>query len=380
MKDKVNFLKTVKPFDLLPEEALVTVAELLEETTYKQEAVIYLQEFSKLRGIDILIEGSYDAFFYDSEKNKRLGEQLLPGSLYGGISILLNKRRSIRTVIAKKGTRIYFLHRKDFKALCMAHKEFFYHFTDAFGNRMIDDEFAHFVKTSTSSEDNFIASDLFFSRKIETVTPREIVSCPSTTPILKVAQLMGENKISCLFISDVKDEYTGYVTDLTLRDNVVAKGVDLNLPIKDYKDNPIVTISSDAYVYEAILMMFSTKTRYLLVKNNDEYTGTISRNKLLTDQAQSPFVFIQSVKLAVSVKELKRKWEKVPQIACQLLDRGVRSEIVNQVITSISDTILLKVIEATIDEMGPPPAKFTFIVLGSEGRKEQTLKTDQDNA
>nr|MDQ3395814.1 DUF294 nucleotidyltransferase-like domain-containing protein [Bacteroidota bacterium] len=50
------------------------------------------------------------------------------------------------------------------------------------------------------------------------------------------------------------------------------------------------------------------------------------------------------------------------------------------VITSISDTILLKVIEATIDEMGPPPAKFTFIVLGSEGRKEQTLKTDQDNA
>lgn len=380
MKDKVDFLRKIKPFNLLPEEALQTVAEVLEEVKYKQESVIYLQEFSKLRGIDILVDGAYEAFFYDSEKNKRLCEQLVKGAVYGGVSVLLNKRRSIRTVIARKGTIVYFLHRKDFKALCLAHKEFFHHFTDDFGNRMIDDEFAHFVRTNTSSEDNFIGSDLFFSRKIETITPREIISCPSDTPIYKTAQIMAEGKISCLFVSDVKGQYLGYVTDITLRDNILAKGANLNLPIRHFVDNPIVEISSEAFVYEAILMMFRTKTRYLLVKENNQYKGIISRNKLLTDQAQSPFVFIQSVKLAVSVKELKRKWEKVPQIACQLLDRGVRSEIVNQVITSISDTILLKIIEGTIDELGPPPAKFSFIVLGSEGRKEQTLKTDQDNA
>jgi CBS domain-containing protein len=64
----------------------------------------------------------------------------------------------------------------------------------------------------------------------------------------------------------------------------------------------------------------------------------------------------------------------------QLLSRGVNAEIVNQVITTVADTIALKVIEGVIDEMGRPPAKFVFMVLGSEGRKEQTLKTDQDNA
>src|SRR5690606_10062063 len=86
------------------------------------------------------------------------------------------------------------------------------------------------------------------------------------------------------------------------------------------------------------------------------------------------------VKLATSLEELKQKWQKVPEIVFQLLTRGVRSEIVNQVVTSVSDAILLKVIEGAIEESGPPPAKFAFMVLGREGRKEQTLRTDQDNA
>jgi CBS domain-containing protein len=64
----------------------------------------------------------------------------------------------------------------------------------------------------------------------------------------------------------------------------------------------------------------------------------------------------------------------------QLLDRGVKSEIVNQVIATVADTIAQKVIEGVIEEMGTPPARFVFMVLGSEGRREQTLNTDQDNA
>jgi CBS domain-containing protein len=133
-------------------------------------------------------------------------------------------------------------------------------------------------------------------------------------------------------------------------------------------------------VYEALLLMFRNKTRYLLVARGGEYLGFISRNKLLAEQAQSPFLFIQGVKQAVSGRELKLRWQKVPDIVFQLLDRGVKPEIVNQVITTVADTIALKVIETVIQEMGPPPAKFVFVVLGSEGRQEQTLLTDQDNA
>jgi len=192
--------------------------------------------------------------------------------------------------------------------------------------------------------------------------------------------MMAQNKISCIFVRNDAGDIVGYVTDITLRDNVVAQLMDAHQPVKNVMDNPIISINTEAYVYEAILMMFRTKTRYLLLKKDGVYVGFISRTKLLSEQAQSPLVFIQSVKLALSVDELKRKWETVPQMATQLLGRGVHAEIVNQVITTVADTIAIKVIESVIEEVGKPPAKFVFMVLGSEGRKEQTFKTDQDNA
>jgi CBS domain-containing protein len=380
MNDRLEFLKTVTPFNVLPEEVLLGIAELLQEVRYPKESVIYLQEVSKIRGLEIIVEGEFEAFFYDSSQNKRLAKHYNSGFCFGGSSILFNKKRSIHTVIAKKGTVVYFLHRSDFKALCQAFENFLHYFTDDFGKRMLNDEYAHFVKPSPAFKESFIVSDQLYTRRIETIEPRDIAFCTTVTPIHEAAKMMAAHKVSCLFVKNEQEKIIGYITDITLRDNVVARQINVSNPVGEVMDTNIVSIPAKAYVYEAILLMFRTKTRYLLIEKDGEYIGFISRNKLLSDQAQSPFMFIQSVKLALSVKELKKKWEKVPEMVYQLLDRGVKAEIVNQVITTVSDTIALKVIEGVIDELGPPPAKFVFMVLGSEGRKEQTLNTDQDNA
>jgi CBS domain-containing protein len=380
MTNRVEFLKTVEPFNLLPEHILEEVAGQLQEIKYSKETVIYQQEITKLRGIDIIIEGEYESFFYDSSQNKRLLEHYTTGHCFGGISVLVNRKQSLRTVIAKKGTKIYFLHRRDFRSLCKTYDDFFQHFTSEFGRMMLNDEFAHFFKRPATFEESYIASEQLYSRKMESIEYRDIVACRDDTPIYQAAQLMAQHKISCIFVRNQTGDIVGYVTDITLRDNVVAQLMDAHKPVQDVMDNPIISINTEAYVYEAILMMFRTKTRYLLIKKEDAYVGFISRTKLLSEQAQSPLVFIQSVKLSLSVGELKRKWEEVPQMATQLLGRGVHAEIVNQVITTVADTIAIKVIESVIAEMGTPPAKFVFMVLGSEGRKEQTFKTDQDNA
>ncbi len=380
MNQRLEFLKTVKPFNVLPEDVLVGVVDLLEVVKYNKDTLVYQQEVTKMKGVDLIVKGEYESFFYDSSHNKRSLERHHEGYCFGGISVLLNRKRSLKTVLVKKGTVVYFLPRKDFRALCKAYDEFFKYFTGEFGKRMLDDDFAHFFKRPNSFEDSFIASDQFYSRKIESIEYREIVSCPDSTPIYEAAAVMAHNKTSCLFVKDSHGEIVGYVTDITLRDKVIAQQTDPANGIGSVMDNPIVSINQQAYVYEAVLMMFQTKTRYLLIKANDTYIGSISRNKLLSELAQSPLVFIQSVKQSLSVHELKRKWDTVPQIVTQLIGRGVHAEIVNQLITTIADTIAIKVIENTIAEIGPPPAKFVFMVLGSEGRKEQTLKTDQDNA
>ncbi len=376
----LEFLKKAEPFNLLPAEALESTAQQVQKIVYSKETVIYQQEISKMKGVDIIAAGSYKSFIYDKMHNMRLVENHREGFCFGGQSILLNRNRSLRTVIAKEGTVVYFLPRKNFKALCQTFEAFFQFFTIDFGRRMMNEEFAGFFKNPASFAESHGASDQIYSKKIIDIEQRKLVSCNQNTPIYLAAAKMAQAKVSCLFVTGEQEKISGYVTDITIRDNVVARQVNAAGPISSVMDNPIVSINVQAYVYEALLMMFRTKTRYLLTEENGEYIGFLSRNKLLSEQAQSPLVFIQSVKSASSVTELKQKWQRVPIFVIQLLDRGVNAEIVNQVITTIADMITLKVIESVIMELGQPPAKFVFMALGSEGRKEQSLKTDQDNA
>jgi CBS domain-containing protein len=374
-------LRTVEPFNLLPPEVQEEVASLLVEVIHPRETIIYRQGESKLRGVDLIVSGAYDTFFFDAQQQQRLPEVYGPGECYGGVSVLLNKKRSLRTVRARAGTRVYFLHRHDFRGLCLGYDAFFHYFTSRYGRLMLDPEYADLVQPGPQAPQNFIAADELYSRRMEAVELRPVLACPGHTPTHEVARLMARARTSCYFVlGDDEHSIVGYVTDITLRDKVVAGLGDARLPISTYLDAPTREVSADSFVYEALLLMFRNKTRYLLVARGGEYLGFISRNKLLAEQAQSPFLFIQGVKQAVSGRELKLRWQKVPDIVFQLLDRGVKPEIVNQVITTVADTIALKVIETVIQEMGPPPAKFVFVVLGSEGRQEQTLLTDQDNA
>ncbi|GHB38266.1 hypothetical protein GCM10008106_19440 [Mongoliitalea lutea] len=191
---------------------------------------------------------------------------------------------------------------------------------------------------------------------------------------------MRTEKISILFVSDTSQNLIGYLTDITLRDKVLAQGVPYDQPVSLIMEENIISINQDDFLYEALLLMFQTKTRYLLVKKKEAYIGWISRTKILMEQSNSPFIFIQSVRQALDTFELAKKWRQVPDLVNRLIQQGLKASIINQIITSIADTITLRVIENVMHVLGPAPAAFVFFVLGSEGREEQTLKTDQDNA
>ena len=108
-----------------------------------------------------------------------------------------------------------------------------------------------------------------YSRRIESIEYREIKFVTTDVSIYESAKYMADKKISCLFIKDQKGKIVGFVTDITLRNNVIAKQVDTNSAVGDIMDNPIVSIDAKSYIYEALLMMFRTKTSYMLIQKED---------------------------------------------------------------------------------------------------------------
>ncbi|HRI48413.1 MAG TPA: DUF294 nucleotidyltransferase-like domain-containing protein, partial [Ignavibacteriaceae bacterium] len=90
--------------------------------------------------------------------------------------------------------------------------------------------------------------------------------------------------------------------------------------------------------------------------------------------------FSQRIHESTSVKELKAINEEVTFLIRQLIQRQTNVKDITKLITNFSDSIYHRTVELAIKQLGVPPVDFSFIVLGSAGRLEQTLATDQDTA
>jgi len=101
-------------------------------------------------------------------------------------------------------------------------------------------------------------------------------------------------------------------------------------------------------------------------------------NHLLTELNYT--ALIREISQAKTLETIMGKHSQLPGLIHSMLTSGTKTKTVTWLITTFSDAILEKIIEFALKEQGPPPVSFAFITLGSEGRQEQTLKTDQDNA
>lgn len=210
---------------------------------------------------------------------------------------------------------------------------------------------------------------------------KEIVSCHMNMHIHKAADLMTRKKYSAILVTSEINKYIGIITDRDLRKRVVANNYELTKPVFEVMTSPVHTINCNSLVFEALLLMHTKSTRHLAVRDNSgKIFAMISSEELLQVQRSSTSFLINEIATVKSFEELISSHDKLPRIVKTLTESGAKSRNITKIISSVADSILKRIIELTIDEIGKPPVPFSFITFGSEGREEQTLITDQDNA
>ncbi|MBW2011542.1 MAG: CBS domain-containing protein, partial [Deltaproteobacteria bacterium] len=144
---------------------------------------------------------------------------------------------------------------------------------------------------------------------------------------------------------------------------------------------PLITISSDAMMFEAIQVMMGKRVRHLVVKDNyGKIVGVVGANELLEHQKYPLASLMIEINKSETPSEIFGIRDKLPRLIKALIDSGADSKNLTRVIAAVSESILNKLISFALKESGPAPARFVFMLMGSVGRQEQTLKTDQDNA
>lgn len=373
----LQFISGIIPFSFLPESEIEKICNDLSLIFYPKGTKILTQGLSDVESLYIIRNGAVERFFEGGNGNT-LSSLMSEGEVFGGISMLINNSVSIRSLRTTEDTYFYIWPKQGFLAVCKQYPQFLEYFTDTFGKRMLDNSYASIVaKTMQPAEESL----QFLNQPVDTIFQTHLVSCESGTSIQSAAELMSAQKCSSILVKTDDGRYAGIVTDSDLRQKVIARGLDIGSPVGSIMSSPLKTISSQALVLEALTSMMQENVKHLGVTGrDDEMVGIITNKDILTAQSRSPLFLIRQISSAVGVDDLKQQYRLLPGVVQALISNGAKSRNLTRLITTISDAILEKIIVLAVEKEGPPPCDFAFMVMGSEGRKEQTLKTDQDNA
>jgi len=209
---------------------------------------------------------------------------------------------------------------------------------------------------------------------------RKTVTCPLATPIEKAAKLMTAAASSCILVES-GGELLGVVTDHDLRARVIAGANTADEPVSRIMSSPLISVPETALLFEAVLLMQENNIRHLAVKTAAGKVGSvIDEKELLALKWYSPAVLMEEFAKAATPEEVIAVRGRLPRLVRTLSDSGADSAGVTRLISAAADAATARFIALAAAALGPAPAPFAFMALGSQARSEQTLATDQDNA
>jgi PAS domain S-box-containing protein len=211
---------------------------------------------------------------------------------------------------------------------------------------------------------------------------KEHITCDMDMPVQEAASMMRRKDQNAIIVTkDTSQHPVGIVTDCDLRNRVVANEFDISKPVFEIMSSPLLRIPDEALLYEAVLQIKEKSISHLVVEDRaGRIVGIFSNEDLLEVQRNSISYLIREVSAAETIESLKKIHNKIPVLVKILLESGSRVRNITYLISTVTDAITHRLVEFAIEEMGEPPSEFAFLALGSEGRREQTLVTDQDNA
>jgi PAS domain S-box-containing protein len=222
---------------------------------------------------------------------------------------------------------------------------------------------------------------MYFSRQIDHLKIRNLAICSPELSIRDAARLMSEQVTDIVLVRDEAGRDAGTLTDYDLRKVLADSGHGPESPVSGVMSQKVLTLPGRSSVFEAWILMTHNSVSHLFVTNIvGDITGVLHGEDILAIQHYSPSVLLWEIQSAVSHEDIASANRILPFLITTLIESGAKPQNINHLTTMVSDTIVKKFIEFAIDQLGPPPVKFSFVVFGSEGREEQTLRTDQDNA
>ena len=203
-----------------------------------------------------------------------------------------------------------------------------------------------------------------------------------TTIVQDIAQQMTNAITNSAIVCD--NEYPiGIVTHTDMCTKIATGRFPVSATIDKIMSSPVVTVVENVSLAEAQLLMLKHNVTHLCVTQDgtdkSAVKGIISEHDLIVAQASNPGVLIKEIKRSHSPKDLKLIRDRLTDIIQKSIHKNIPLSHINNIASEINLAIIKRAVEISILDLGSPPARFAWLSIGSQGRKEQLLLTDQDS-
>ncbi|MDX1829796.1 MAG: DUF294 nucleotidyltransferase-like domain-containing protein [Lutibacter sp.] len=376
-----DFLKNFPPFDILEKEQLFKISSNVKVTYIENNSFVFKQDELPHKNFYIVKDGAI-GLYRTMDTDQILVDICDEGDIFG-LRPLIQNDHYLMSAKANEESILYAISVELLKEIIKTNEK---------ANKYIIASFSTNIKTPYAKTNNGqLFANIDAINKNSTFTEvqtaqfsKNPVTCLKDATIKEAAQIMSSKRVGSILIVEDKNPI-GIITDKDLRLKIATGLVSIEQKVTEIMTSPVITFPQKITIAEAQIAMIKHKITHLCItkngKTNSELVGILSEHDIVVLHGNNPSVLIKELKRAKNVQTLKYIREKTSDLLKGYIEQNIPITFISKIISEITDAITIKAIELSLDEMdNKPPVKYSWLALGSQGRKEQLLITDQDNA
>ncbi|WP_353086344.1 DUF294 nucleotidyltransferase-like domain-containing protein [Flavobacterium sp.] len=374
-----DFLKDFEPFNFLSYDELVVIAQSIRVLNLDKNKTLF-QINDALHDSFYVVANGIIQLMVVSDAEEMLLNKCHAGDIFG-LRPFFAKNNYQMTAKAKDDCIVYAIPITVFKPYVSKNQAVLDFLLESFAtnSKNQSDKMAKGLITDSIAFSENQSDLLYFQTLTYNRSPLKI---GIQTTVKDTAQLITDNLYDSAIITE-QGNPVGIVTDKDFRAKVATGRVAISQPITQLMSAPVITVIENISVAEAQLVMLKHGVTHLCVTydgtDKSEVKGIISEHDLVVAQANNPGVLLKEIRKSTSAKELKSVRDKLTEIIQSSLQRNIPLTHIQSIAGEITLALVKRTVELAILELGSPPARYAWLCIGSQGRKEQLLLTDQDS-
>jgi CBS domain-containing protein len=374
-----DFIKQYPPFNFMKKEDLLDICTRATVHYLEKDQLVFSRD-EDYKNIFFITQQGAIRLMRLKKGEERIVDICDEGDIFG-LQVTDDEKYAI-SAVANEESIIYGLPMKEFIAFAKVNKAIANYLIASFASNIKDPyTLEHGGQLFTQYKER--GSEEIYGMQPARFT-KNVVQCPPDVTIRAASQMMLSQQVGCLIIVKEKRP-VGIVTNRELR-NMIAKGETSSAdPIAHIMVSPVVCHSPTISVSEAQLILLREDINYLLLTEDGTpssiITGILGKHDIVVTLANNPVELLKEIRRTTKTKDLRLTWNKSFRLLKRYLDQNVPLSHILKIFSELRDAVMRRAMELSLDKMEtPPPVSFSWLALGSQGRKEQLLFTDQDNA